>query len=310
MKKTMNNMKLAMSLILFVLIGPNQAVALQTSEESKVLMDDLLTNIKQTLLAVAKAEQEAGNNIEDLHIEIAMPARQSPNLGLVLEPNDNKGLKVLSISPGSFAEHLKVQQGDHIVSINKVGLKMEGAKGVLNELQDITPGDNITLGLERKGERLELTSVVNGEYLPSFRLEVGQAKSSNEFDGSSSSNELELSEDACGTVSVFFRPPETKRLYNLIITRINDRNVLSSKAKYRLAPGKYTLRVHEQIDDPLLKRRRVVNERPKLLEVEVKANQTYYLAAKFITGKRLRPRTNEYWEPVVWKVKEDSACKL
>ncbi|MDT0580961.1 PDZ domain-containing protein [Brumicola blandensis] len=310
MKKIMKNMKLVISLVLFVLIGPNQAMALQTSEESKALMDDLLTNIKQTLLAVAKAEQEAGSNIEDLYIEIAIPASLSPNLGLVLEPNDNKGLKVLSISPGSFAEHLKIQQGDHIVSINEVGLKMEGGREVLNELQDITPGDSITLGLERKGERLEITSVVNGEYLPAFRLEVGQAELSKELDGSSLSNELELSEDACGTVSVLFRPPETKRLYSLIITHINDRKVLSSKAKYRLAPGKYTLRVQEQIDDPLLKRRRVVSQRPKLLEVEVKANQTYYLAAKFITEKRLRPQTNEFWEPVVWKVKEDSACKL
>lgn len=310
MKKIMKNMKLVISLVLFVLISPNQAMALQTSEESKALMDDLLTNIKQTLLAVAKAEQEAGSNIEDLHIEIAIPASLSTNLGLVLEPNDNKGLKVLSISPGSFAEHLKIQQGDHIVSINEVGLKMEGGREVLNELQDITPGDSITLGLERKGERLELTSVVNGEYLPAFRLEVGQAELSKELDGSSLSNELELSEDACGTVSVLFRPPETKRLYSLIITHINDRKVLSSKAKYRLAPGKYALRVQEQIDDPLLKRRRVVSQRPKLLEVEVKANQTYYLAAKFITEKRLRPQTNEFWEPVVWKVKEDSACKL
>ena len=306
----MKNMILLLPTMLFTLILPSTSSALQTSEESKALIDDLLTNVQQTLLAVAKAEEKAGNNIQDLHIELALPASLSPNFGLVLEPSEDKGLKVLSVGPESLAEHLQIQQGDYIVAINQMSLQEAGVGAVLNELQNVTPGDSIAFGIDSKGQSLALTSVVKGEYLPAFNLEIGQAKSTQASDSRSADDELAMSDDACGTVSVLFRPPETKRLYNLIITHINDRKVLSSKAKYRLAPGNYTLRVQEQINDPLLKRSRVVSQRPKFLEVEVKANHTYYLAAKFITEKRLRPQTNEFWEPLVWKVKEDSACKL
>jgi hypothetical protein len=301
MKAEIKNLGLALAICPLLLFGSTKAIALQTSETSKILIDDLVANIQQTLLAVAKAEQKAGNSIEDMRFELAVPARLSSNFGLVLEPNESKGLQVLSISPGSLAEDLKIEQGDHIVSINAVSLEAGGTSAVLNELQDLTPGENITIGLDRGGKRSALTTVVNGEYLPAFRLEIGQADLS---------NELAEGENICGTVSVFFSPPETKRFYDLVITHIDDRKVLSSKARYRLAPGKYTLRVQEQISDPLLKRSRTTIQRPKLLEVEVKANHRYDLAAKFITEKRLRPQTNEFWEPVIWKVDENSPCEL
>jgi hypothetical protein len=94
------------------------------------------------------------------------------------------------------------------------------------------------------------------------------------------------------------------------VTRINDRNVNSDRESFRLSPGKHTVYLHEMIADSMFTRRSRSLQTAKTLEIDVKANTTYYLAAKFIRKNRSEQRNGGYWEPVVWKTLENSTCKL
>jgi hypothetical protein len=277
------------------------AAAIQTTEESRALIDDLVINIQQTLVAVAESEKKAGNKLDKLNIEVSLPADHSSNLGLVLEPSDKNGLKVLSISPGGSAESLGIQPGDAILSVNQLNLSEKGSKGLLTALQTLKSGDNISLQINRAGLINDVSGVVTGSYRPAFQLIVGDKHSNNTKENKSSE---------CGILSVFNTPPETRRLYSGVITHINGEKVLSSREIYRLAPGKYSVQMIEAIDDPSLDRGAIVRVKPKSFDVTVKANTKYHLGVEFISNRRLRPSTNEYWQPVVWETIENTKCTL
>ncbi|MBY5990572.1 hypothetical protein [Ferrimonas balearica] len=103
----------------------------------------------------------------------------------------------------------------------------------------------------------------------------------------------------CGELSTFHQPPQTQDLFKVIVTRIDDNNVVS-KPTYKLAPGTYQLRLVELIDDPRLSVT-LRNRGYKDLTVTVEAGVRYHLAAQFNSDKRYQGVSRQYWDPIVWR---------
>jgi molybdopterin-binding protein len=286
----------------------SSTIVSQTTPESEALIDDMVKQIVSTMSAVADAEKKAGNDASNLHIELDIPSSKSPNLGLVLDVDDAQGYKVMSVSPGSLADKLQITTGNIIIAINGVNTKNDTQRLAFVELENTLPGDTITLKLNKQGSISSVNAIVEGQYTPSIKLEIGDA--SIVANNTTSQIIEELDETACGKVSVFFKPPFTRNLHYANVTRINDRNVNSDRESFRLSPGKHTVYLHEMIADSMFTRRSRSLQTAKTLEIDVKANTTYYLAAKFIRKNRSEQRNGGYWEPVVWKTLENSTCKL
>ena len=310
-----NRMKIAFfttlvtALFLLILSPANAAGSEEYSkitEESEQLVTELQQQIKSTVAAIAELEANAGNSVQDLHIQMDLPAKQSPNLGLVLDlDSEDNGYKVLSVTPASLADNLDIVPGDIITRINTVEISRANKRQAFSELENSSPGDSLQLTIIHNGAIRNIDSTVSGQYIPSIKLEIGSQLSDKQ-----PTQESALNENACGTVSVFFTPPESKRLYSAYVSKINDRSVNRNRESFRLKPGLHTIYLHELIDDPFFTRRYKGLQSAKPIEIDIKVNTTYYLAAKFIKGKAFRQRKGEYWEPVVWKETIKGQCEL
>ena len=115
-------------------------------------------------------------------------------------------------------------------------------------------------------------------------------------------------ENACGRVSVFRQTPINERYFGASIVNVNDNNVDTKKTTHRVPPGKNQIQIfpHSGGFSAAGSRSRF---RGKIVEIDVKPNMTYHLGAKFNAEKRYRTRNQEDWEPVVWKITEES-CSL
>lgn len=308
MKLLYSNIFTRVALVAGFSLMASSTIGSQTTPESEALIDDMVKQIVSTMSAVADAEKKAGNDASNLHIELDIPSSKSPNLGLVLDVDDAQGYKVMSVSPGSLADKLQITTGNIIIAINGVNTKNDTQRLAFVELENTLPGDTITLKLNKQGSISSVKAIVEGQYTPSIKLEIGDA--SIVANNTTSQIIEELDETACGKVSVFFKPPFTRNLHYANVTRINDRNVNSDRESFRLSPGKHTVYLHEMIADSMFTRRSRSLQTAKTLEIDVKANTTYYLAAKFIRKNRSEQRNGGYWEPVVWKTRENSTCKL
>lgn len=112
---------------------------------------------------------------------------------------------------------------------------------------------------------------------------------------------VEVGNNACGRVSVFFTPPKALDFYPAAFYTINGEGVLRSRHSFKLPLGKHRIRLHEQIDDFRLLRRSQSIVQSKELVIEVEQDTTYYLAAKFDSKEKMSLDNKAKWEPVVWK---------
>jgi hypothetical protein len=293
-------------------LSVNVSFAAQTTEESEALIEKLVAQINSTVVAISEVERKAGNDLKDIHIVLDIPAKQSPNIGLVLDIDDNNGYRVLSVSPGGLADSVNIAKGDIITAINDVDTVQVDGPSAFAILEQLTPGERVKIVFNRDGKYSTVQTQIIGQYSPPIKIELGVAKEdvfASQLDNEIPQNdELDHDNAACGRVSVFFKPPRSQQLHNVFINQIDDNNVNRRDASFKLAPGKHTIFLHELIDDPFFTRRSRTIQKAKPLDIEVKANTTYYLAAKFIKEKRNKERKGEYWEPVVWKVLENRTC--
>ena len=285
--------------------------------ESQQLLNQLEGQIKGTLMAITENERKVGRSMDDFYFSIEVPAQQEANLGMVIDvENVEKGYQVLSVTPGSLAEKINIRSGDKIVAINDVEVKDASDNTALKQLQELTPGQQLKLAFNSKGDVKEAVVEMSGDYMPGIKLEIGSQSvvklaaltNSDKIGTSDSVEKVDSESNACGQVSVFFRPPESKDIYPAYINAINDRNVVRSRHSFRLPPGKHTIKIHELITDPFLRRSRGL-QKAKPIEIDVKPNMSYYLGAKFIRAKRSKVYKELYWEPVVWRTSERS-CEL
>ena len=287
----------------------SSAFAAQTTEESKVLLNQLMQQIKVTMTAVANAEQQAGNRIQDLNLTLDIPANVSPNLGLVLDVENPQGFKVLSVSPGSMADALSIAPNAVITSINGKQIGNDSRNLVFAELENLTAGDKMSLEILDNGQLEKLNTTVNGQYTPAVQLSIMGSELA------TTNNDVEVSDsteqsNTCGLVSVFNKPPVTRDLFPVKVTQIGDDGVNIQRVKFKLPVGKHTIHIQEFINDAFFKRRSFSIQDAKTLEIDVEPNTTYHLAAKFNRRDRNKQKGGEYWEPVIWKTQGDRSCEL
>ncbi|WP_341502644.1 PDZ domain-containing protein [Gallaecimonas sp. GXIMD4217] len=239
--------------------------------------------------AVAAAQQ--GENLPPLTME--EPARRYYDWGAVL----NKTLTVVAVSPGSDAQLMGVKKGDRLVAFNGSAVAGEPLKAVLARFETLEQQQPFSVTLAREGKEIQATTKANVKVTPAWRLEIGEvaAKSAPAVEG-------------CGRVSVFFTPPEARDLYPAFVNAIDGEGVLRSRHSFKLAAGTHSIDLHELITDRRLKRRGGGLQEAKTIEIDVKPNTTYYLAAEFIPEQRYKTFKDGFWKPVVWKTSEVS-CK-
>lgn len=301
-----------LSLLIVFSLSISIAGAADLTPASEQLIDDLKVNIQNTLIAIGENEKRAGKRPEDVYFFLNLPAQQLTNLGIVLDvDNPTTGYSVLAVSPGSEAEALGIAVGSKIVQINDIVISQSSAENALQQLQDLTAGEKVTLVIENNNMTKKIETNLNGQYVPEVRLEVGSYAEADRSLLSAYSNEIsEEMENACGRISVFFRPPEARDLFPAFVNKIDDKNVISSRNTFRLPPGKHVIKIHELIIDPFLMGRRHTRQKSKTIEIDVKPNFTYHLAAKFLREYATKTiREEGFWEPVVWKVSQDK-CEL
>ncbi|MCW8878859.1 MAG: PDZ domain-containing protein [Kangiellaceae bacterium] len=289
----------------------------QLTAESQQLLQQLSEQIKGTLIAIGQNEVKAGKRAEDVYIALDFPAQKEAKLGLVLDlESANSGYRVLSTTPGGFAEQISIEAGDVITHVNDTQVSGTNSQQLLEEIQMLTPGERIKLAVNRDGQIHDFDAQLTGRYIPEIKLEVGSqllsynGLDSNDADAAGNENEVDKEnvDKQCGRVSVFFRPPETRDLYPARINKIDDDSVLLGRVTIRLPPGKHVVKLNERITDRHLRRKKGIRK-AKPLEIDVKPNTNYYLAAKFIRSKRMKMFKEEYWEPVVWKSSQRK-CEL
>ena len=285
----------------------------QYTPESQKLLEQLQTNIKGTLLAISKSEANAGKEIGNFHYTLELPSSMNTNLGLVLDlSNYQDGYEIISISPGSTAEQLPLAVGDKLISINNKKLDKYDSESAINQLVQVTPGENLSLTIASNEEVRTVSTKIEGQFIPSIKLEIGGATLKTAVTEKHTDREdlnQKSDDEQCGRVSVFFRPPEAKSIYPASISKIDEDSRKRNRNTFRLPVGKHIVYLHEYINDPIFPIRRTGIQRPKPIEIDVEANKTYYLGASFIRSKRFTTFKDKYWEPVIWRVREQK-CTL
>lgn len=202
------------------------------------------------------------------------------------------GVELLAITPGGAAEHIGLQAGDHIVSIN--GEQLGGIRDPLQALQQSIDdqGGQASIGVLRDGAALSVS---------------GQAEQV------AAGNAATL---GCGYVTTEAGVlPISKDIFHAVITQLDGRSTPLSRVdnRYRLPAGRHVLTVSENIRRSqlnssqllqlsTLKRHATAGEVYKVLVVDVKPGQSYRIGAHLLRDKLDAGsiRTNAYWEPVVW----------
>jgi len=297
-------------LFLVLIFGVSGTVAEQPStdisSESKELLQQMEKQIKGTLMTVSEIETRAGNNMSDFYYSLELPATQQANLGMVIDFNDfQNGYSVISVTPGSLADEQNIVAGDRIVAIDQVKLNSANVDNTISQLQNIQPEQPLNLTIARNGINQEINLIVKGEYIPALKFEIGNPAFTSE---QVAENEVDQKTE-CGTVSVFFTPPEVKDYYPAFFSRINGKGVLRAKDTFRLPTGMHRIHLHELITDPFLNRKGRGPVRAKYLDINIEANTYYQLAAKFNRAKSYKEHRGEHWEPVIWKTTEQK-CVL
>jgi len=279
------------------------------TDESEALLAQLEGNIKRTLQIVAQNEQSAGKDMSEFYFSLDFPPQQVTSIGLVLDVDGAaKGYKVLSVTPGSTADKLAIKSGDQVLAINDIEINEENHQKAIQQLNQMVAGQDLKLSYRSGGNLKDISIKITGQYMPSIKLEIGSQSSGN----STIESTEKLTEDnsqACGKVTYFFQPPINQDLYPVSINKIDDDHRKRNWHSYRLPIGKHTIYLLEYINDPGFPVRRVGRQRAKPIEIDIKANTTYYLGAKFNRRYRLSASKGKHWDPVVWKTVERE-CKL
>lgn len=76
-------------------------------------------------------------------------------IGVLLE-DAPEGALIRNVIPGSPASEAGLKENDIIVEVN--GAKVQGREALVDKLRDMQPGDEVTLGVLRDKERLEVTA--------------------------------------------------------------------------------------------------------------------------------------------------------
>lgn len=248
-----------------------------------------------------------GTAAEQIHLEIDAPAQQVSNLGVLVDSarNDRDGVHVLAITPGGAAEKMGVRSGDVLVAVNGHSLASadSGATLLRSTVEALPNGGALGFELRRDGRVQTLNGTVASIQLPPMRLTVGDGVQIAAAGGGSSASGA-----GCGRISDFDVAPRQDRLHAAKIISIDGVTPgPQGSHSYRVASGRHTVKVSEQIESRYLPfNDRLRNAGPsashyKTIEVDVAADTTSMIAARLDDAQRANWQDGAYWEPVAWK---------
>lgn len=243
--------------------------------------------------AAAELAKELGDK-EQATFEEA--ARSYFDWGAIIRPDG----KVLSVRDGSVAASMGLQVDDQVLRINELAVRGDSLGEVLQYLAGLEHGSELTAQIQRNGESIALSGQVLATVVPGWRLHIELPRRDQVAGVSTSSS-------ACGRVSVFLQPSVIDH-YPARIISVNGEPYKSLSPNLVLPVGEHIIGLVELIDDRQLNRSGAIDH-VKLLSVVVEADKKYHLGAHFVRSKRYQRANQEYWEPVVWKVTEQT-CTL
>ena len=101
------------------------------------------------------------------------PATGRPLLGVTVgEADSSGGVRVESVAPGTPAEEAGLESGDVIVTVD--GETVDGPRALVAAIAAKSPGDEVTLSVERDGETLELDATLGEQpaVTPRFQFQT------------------------------------------------------------------------------------------------------------------------------------------
>jgi len=277
--------------------------------ESKQLLQQLEQEIDNTLLTISKIEAN-GENAKNIYLTLNKPMKKIFDLGIVIDTDEpNKGLKVISISPNSIASEQGIDVNSYIVKVNEITISSETMSQALSQLTNVKDSEELILSLSYENKLRDISIIVKGNYVPPYSLVIGSELSEVSLIEPESSLIEGNTKPACGRVSLFSNPPETRYLFPVSIHSIDSEAKIIGNEYFALPVGKHIIYLNDRIDSRYRSTRGRSMSKAKGIEIDIKANITYHLAAKFNPRKKFKTSSGEYWEPVIWKTSERD-CEL
>lgn len=276
----------------------------------------LRAGMQEMLVDLANKGDLVDSNGASMNLSFSEPARNVDNLGVVINSNDSDdaGLTVMAVTPGGAAARMGVHSGDRLTAVNGEALTDLGrdagnlprAVAVMRaEIAKVDDGGNITLTVDRDGRRIAFEGRLQRLRLPPVQLSVGDG-----VQVASNSPANTMPEAGCGRINEFDIAPRQKQLHRAQLIFIDGKSPgPSGSPSFRLSTGRHTLTVSEQIEDRYLsfnnRFRNSGTDRYKTIDVDVKPNTTYYLAARLNLDKVGQWRDGAYWNPALWLEKTE-----
>lgn len=161
-------------LMIFMSLSAISAQAKNYSLNSMSLLDRQTGDINKTIEAIAQHEATIGNKVTELSYTISLPSQSITELGLVLDfDNSEKGLKVLSVTPSSYADKLLIKSNDYIVKVNGEIINSSSSKLALKKLFN-RPEKITEIAFKSAGIYQEVVIKLEALYLPEANLTLDQ----------------------------------------------------------------------------------------------------------------------------------------
>ncbi len=296
------------------------------SPESLKRLEQLKQRIQGTLLTITEEETNLGNSMHQFSYLADIPKQTLANLGLVFNLDSNSGgYRVVDIPAGSSAESLSLEKGDLIISINHMYILQAAHNNLIDELHNLSAGQEVTLGVLVGETEHFLTTKIKAKHIPAINFTVGDTDNYSLFKYQLPSTYLtkilqkdrvNKDENSCGVVSLFkaygnSSSSEHKDGMMLIGSKIRSVGGNGGKqgiTSFTLPVGKHTFEVKTHF------------RKTKSIEINVKANKKYNLASFTLPNKETsRDRLSstairvkghkKFWLPIVWK-ETDYTCNL
>lgn len=287
----------------------NAQVAATTSsgDADEALKARLAAELRAMLSTLAEGGAFGDRPIDQLHLDVAVPAQRVSDLGLLIDSASDRrdGVHVLGVTPGEQAQKMGVRSGDVIVAVDGASLvQREHASAELRRAVDALP-DRAELSLDviREGRPLTLRGPVTSRHLPSMRLILGDATVATAPMINVSTSDA----GNCGRISDFDVAPRQQQLHGARVLSIDGRAPGPTNSHvFRVEAGAHTLEVGERIDArylPFNDRQRQAGTKTgtKTLRVDVPPDTTLLIAARLNADKQREWQHAAYWDPVVWK---------
>jgi hypothetical protein len=308
---------------LLALLGLTLTAAV--SAQSTPVEQRLGEEVQLALVRLIESGAFAGKPGNEIAFTLDEPARRVNNLGLLVDSASAErardGLRVLGVTPRSAAQRMGIKAGDRIVAVNGTSLVGLGADPAghaqaavtMRTLVDtLSDGSVLEFGLQREDKPLTLRGELSSIVLPPIHLKVGRDEllASTNAGVSRREPQSDGGTGGCGRFNDFDVAPSQRDLYGVKLLMIDGVSTGPAGVhQFRVSAGTHVVKVVELIPSKVYRRlnptRLGDGPEVKTLTVEVKADTTYYLAAKFNEDKRNSRVGGEYWDPVVWRETPD-----